>query len=227
MEIIQERLEREYNIDLITTAPTVVYKVKTKKDETLYIDSPAKLPSVSVIDKMYEPIGEVNILVPQSFVGTVMTLCNERRGVQIKMLYVGSQVSLQYEIPMAEIVLDFFDKLKSVSKGYASLDYSFLKYQEAPLVKVDILINGDKVDALAIIIHKDNSDRRGRSLTEKLKEIIPRQMFDIAIQATIGAQIIARSTVKALRKNVIAKCYGGDITRKKKLLEKQKLGKNA
>ena len=225
MEIIQERLEREYNIDLITTAPTVVYKVKTKKDETLYIDSPAKLPSVSVIDKMYEPIGEVNILVPQSFVGTVMTLCNERRGVQIKLLYVGSQVSLQYEIPMAEIVLDFFDKLKSVSKGYASLDYSFLKYQEAPLVKVDILINGDKVDALAIIIHKDNSDRRGRSLTEKLKEIIPRQMFDIAIQATIGAQIIARSTVKALRKNVIAKCYGGDITRKKKLLEKQKAGK--
>jgi len=225
MEIIQERLEREYNIDLITTAPTVVYKIENKKGETIYIDNPTKLPAINTIDKMYEPIGEVNILVPQSYVGTVITLCNERRGVQTKMLYVGTQVSLQYEMPMAEIVLDFFDRLKSVSKGYASLDYNFLKFQEAPLVKVDILINGDKVDALALIIHKSNSERRGRALTEKLKELIPRQMFDIAIQATIGAHIIARSTVKALRKNVTAKCYGGDITRKKKLLEKQKAGK--
>ena len=225
MEIIQERLEREYNIDLITTAPTVVYKIENKKCETIYIDNPTKLPAINTINKMYEPIGEVNILVPQSYVGTVITLCNERRGIQTKMLYVGTQVSLQYEMPMAEIVLDFFDRLKSVSKGYASLDYNFLKFQEAPLVKVDILINGDQVDALSLIVHKSNSERRGRALTDKLKELIPRQMFDIAIQATIGAHIIARSTVKALRKNVTAKCYGGDITRKKKLLEKQKAGK--
>ncbi len=225
MEIIQERLEREYDLNLITTAPTVVYEVVQNDNAIVYIDSPAKLPPLNNISEMREPIVLVNILVPQDYVGAVITLCVERRGVQTKMVYLGNQVSLSYEIPMAEVVLDFFDRLKSVSRGYASLDYSFLRFQAAKLVKLDVLINGDKVDALALIVHKDNSQSRGRDLTDRLKEIIPRQMFDVAIQAAIGNQIIARQTVKALRKNVTAKCYGGDISRKRKLLEKQKAGK--
>ncbi len=225
MEIIQERLEREYNLDLITTAPTVIYEIKTTKGEIIQVDNPAKLPDGSIIDEMREPIVEVNILVPQEHIGNVITLCVEKRGVQKKMDYHGTQVSLNYELPMSEVVLDFFDRLKSTSRGYASLDYHFLRFQAADLVKLDILINGDKVDALASIVHKDKSQQRGRQLTEKMREIIPRQMFDVAIQAAIGNHIIARQTVKALRKNVTAKCYGGDVTRKKKLLEKQKAGK--
>lgn len=225
MEIVQERLEREYNLDLITTAPTVVYEVLTTKGETIHVDNPSKLPVVNYIDEIREPIAKVNILVPQTYLGNVITLCVERRGVQKNLLYLGNQVSLAYEIPMSEIVLDFFDRLKSVSRGYASLDYSFSYFQAADLIKLDILINGDKVDALALIVHRDQSIYKGRQIAEKMQELIPRQMFDVAIQAAIGAHVIARSTVKALRKNVLAKCYGGDISRKRKLLEKQKAGK--
>lgn len=225
MEIVQERLEREYNLNLITTAPTVIYEVVTTKGEVLTVDSPSKLPAVNFIDEIREPIAIANILVPQEHLGSVITLCVERRGSQKSMLFHGNQVALVYELPMAEIVLDFFDKLKSVSRGYASLDYSFDHFQAADLVKVDILINSDRVDALSCIVHREQSQSRGRQVTEKMRELIPRQMFDVAIQAAIGGQIIARSTVKALRKNVTAKCYGGDITRKRKLLEKQKEGK--
>jgi len=225
MEIVQERLEREYNMNLITSAPTVVYEILTTKNEILYIDNPSKLPPSNQIAEIREPIVKAHILVPQHYLGQVITLCVEKRGVQKNLLYLGNQVSLTYEIPMNEVVLDFFDRLKSVSRGYASLDYSFSYFQEADLVKLDLLINGDKVDALAFIIHRDHVQYKGRQLAEKMRELIPRQMFDVAIQAAIGAQIIARSTVKALRKNVIAKCYGGDITRKRKLLEKQKAGK--
>ncbi|HSW69920.1 MAG TPA: translation elongation factor 4 [Gammaproteobacteria bacterium] len=225
MEIVQERLEREYGMNLITTAPTVVYEVVTTKGETLYIDNPSKLPVVNYIEEIREPIATVNILVPQQYLGSVITLCVERRGTQKNMQYLGNQISLAYEIPLAEIVLDFFDRLKSVSRGYASLDYSFSYFQAADLVKLDLMINGDKVDALALIVHREQSQYKGRQLTEKMQELIPRQMFDVAIQAAIGAHIIARSTVKALRKNVLAKCYGGDVSRKRKLLEKQKEGK--
>ncbi len=225
MEIVQERLEREYNLNLITTAPTVVYEVLTTKGEILSIDNPFKLPVLNVISEIREPIVKTNILVPQQYLGQVMTLCIEKRGIQKQLLYLGNQVSLTYEIPMNEVVLDFFDRLKSVSRGYASLDYSFSYFQAADLVKLELLINGEKVDALAFIVHSDQAQFKGRQLTEKMQELIPRQMYDVAIQATIGAHIIARSTVKALRKNVTAKCYGGDITRKRKLLEKQKEGK--
>ncbi len=225
MEIVQERLEREYNMDLITTAPTVVYEVKTTDGETLYVDNPSKLPAVNYIEEIREPIAKVNILVPQQYLGSVMTLCVDRRGMQKNMLYLGNQISLTYEIPMSEIVLDFFDRLKSVSRGFASLDYSFSYFQTADLVRLDLLINGEKVDALALIIHREQSQFKGRQITEKMRELIPRQMFDVAIQAAIGAHVIARTTVKALRKNVLAKCYGGDISRKRKLLEKQKEGK--
>jgi GTP-binding protein LepA len=225
MEIVQERLEREYNLDLITTAPTVVYEIITRKGETCYVDNPSKLPSPSEIEEMHEPIAQANILVPQEYLGNVMTLCIERRGVQKNMQYAGRQVALTYEIPMSEVVLDFFDRLKSVSRGYASLDYAFKYFQAADLVKLDVMINGDKVDALASIVHRDKSQSRGRDLVERMQSIIHRQMFDVAIQAAIGSQIIARQTVKALRKNVTAKCYGGDVSRKRKLLEKQKAGK--
>lgn len=225
MEIVQERLEREYDLDLITTAPTVVYEIVNTNGEVLHIDNPADLPAVNYIAEMREPIVLANILVPQDYLGAVLTLCNERRGVQTKLLYVGKQVSLSYELPMNEVVLDFFDRLKSVSRGYASLDYGFIRFQPADLVKLDILINGDKVDALALIVHRSQADFRGRQLVERLRELIPRQMFEVAIQAAIGARIIARESVKAMRKNVLAKCYGGDITRKRKLLEKQKAGK--
>jgi len=225
MEIIQERLEREYDLDLITTAPTVVYEILSTKDELVYVDNPAKLPDASLVLELREPIAEVNILVPQAHLGSVITLCVERRGVQKKMEYMGVQVSLTYEIPMNEVVLDFFDRLKSVSRGYASLDYGFSHFQVADLIKLNVLINGEVVDALAIIVHRDQARYRGRDLVEKMKELIPRQMFDVAIQAAIGTNVISRATVKALRKNVTAKCYGGDITRKRKLLEKQKAGK--
>jgi GTP-binding protein LepA len=225
MEIVQERLEREYDLDLITTAPTVIYEVLNTRGELLKIDNPASLPPVSEIAEIREPIIMANILVPQDYLGNVINLCIEKRGVQKNMQYLGNQVSLGYEMPMSEIVLDFFDRLKSVSRGYASFDYYFLRFQAAPLVKLDILINGERVDALSLIVHRDISQSRGRSLAVKMKELIPRQMYDVAIQAAIGAQIIARTTVKALRKNVTAKCYGGDITRKRKLLEKQKAGK--
>ncbi|CZF78767.1 translation elongation factor 4 [Grimontia marina] len=225
MEIIQERLEREYNLDLITTAPTVVYEVKKTNGDTLYVDSPAKLPAVNDIEVMGEPIARCNILVPSEYLGNVITLCVEKRGVQVDMVYHGNQVALTYDIPMAEVVLDFFDRLKSTSRGYASLDYNFQRYEASNMVRVDVLLNGDNVDALAIITHKDQAQSRGRDLVEKMKEFIPRQQFDIAIQAAIGNHIIARSTVKQLRKNVTAKCYGGDVSRKKKLLQKQKEGK--
>ncbi|MDD1782916.1 translation elongation factor 4 [Enterovibrio sp. ZSDZ35] len=225
MEIIQERLEREYNLDLITTAPTVVYEVKKTNGDTLYVDSPAKLPAVNDIEIMGEPIARCNILVPSEYLGNVITLCIEKRGVQVDMVYHGNQVALTYDIPMAEVVLDFFDRLKSTSRGYASLDYNFQRYEASNMVRVDVLLNGDNVDALAIITHKDQAQTRGRDLVEKMKEFIPRQQFDIAIQAAIGNHIIARSTVKQLRKNVTAKCYGGDVSRKKKLLQKQKEGK--
>jgi GTP-binding protein LepA len=225
MEIVQERLEREYDLDLLTTAPTVVYEILTTKDEVLHVDNPAKLPVPNFIAEMREPIVQANMLVPQEYLGAVITLCNEKRGVQTKMLYVGKQVSLSYELPMNEVVLDFFDRLKSLSRGYASLDYHFVRFQAADLVKLDILINGDKVDALALVVHRAQSQYRGRQLAERLRELIPRQMFEVAIQAAIGAHVIARETVKALRKNVLAKCYGGDVSRKRKLLEKQKAGK--
>jgi GTP-binding protein LepA len=225
MEIVQERLEREYDVDLITTAPTVIYEVITQTGETLMVDNPAKLPENGTIDEIREPIIRANILVPETYVGNVITLCIEKRGVQKDMQYVGRQVSLHYEMPLNEVVLDFFDRLKSVSRGFASFDYEFLRFQEAALIKLDVLINGEKVDALSMIVHKDSSQRRGHDLVEKMKELIPRQMFEIAIQAAIGSKIIARSTVKAIRKDVTAKCYGGDISRKKKLLEKQKAGK--
>ncbi len=225
MEIIQERLEREYDLDLITTAPTVIYEVVKTSGEVVQVDNPSKLPDPGEIDEMREPIATANILVPQEYLGNVLTLCVERRGVQKDMQFLGHQVSLTFELPMAEVVLDFFDRLKSVSRGFASLDYSFSHFQPAKLARLDILINGEKVDALAIIVHKEQAPYRGRALVEKMQELIPRQMFDVAIQAALGGQIIARSTVKALRKNVLAKCYGGDVSRKKKLLEKQKAGK--
>ncbi len=225
MEIIQERLEREYNLDLITSSPTVVYEVLLHGGEIVYVDNPSKLPDPGQIEEIREPICEAHILVPNEYVGNVMKLSQDKRGVQLNMQYVGKQVSLTYELPMAEVVLDFFDRLKSASRGYASLDYGFKHYQVASVVRLDILINGERVDALAIMAHHNQAQYRGRELVEKLKELIPRQMFEVAIQAAIGAHVIARSTVKALRKNVLAKCYGGDISRKKKLLEKQKAGK--
>ena len=225
MEIVQERLEREYNLSLITTAPTVIYQVVLNNGEVVMVDSPSRLPPTANIAEMREPIVLASILVPQDYLGNVISLCVEKRGVQKDMQFIGRQVSLNYELPMNEVVLDFFDRLKSVSRGYASLDYHFLRFEKSNLVRLDILINGDKVDALAIIVHRDHAQSKGRLLTEKMKELIPRQLYDVAIQAAIGGQIVSRQTVKALRKNVTAKCYGGDVTRKKKLLEKQKAGK--
>jgi len=225
MDIVQERLEREYQLDLVTSAPTVVYEVLRTDGAIEYVDNPAKLPVVTEIEEIREPIILANILVPPDHVGAVLKLCNDKRGSQKKMLYLGTQVSLQYELPLAEVVLDFFDRLKSVSRGYASFDYDFSHFQKAPLVKLDILINGERVDALSIIVHRENAYQRGRELVDKMHELIPRQMFEVAVQAAIGGSIIARATVKALRKNVLAKCYGGDVTRKRKLLEKQKEGK--
>ena len=225
MEIIQERLEREYDLDLITTAPTVVFEVVTKSGEILSVDNPSKLPDIGMVDAMREPLVEANILVPQEYLGAVITLCVEKRGMQKDIQYLGGQVSVRYELPMNEVVMDFFDRLKSVSRGFASLDYSFVRFQEANLVRLDILINTVRVDALALIVHRDTAHHKGRAIAEKMKELIPRQMFDVAIQAAIGGQVVSRTTVKALRKNVTAKCYGGDISRKKKLLEKQKAGK--
>lgn len=225
MEIVQERLEREYNLDLISTAPTVIYQVTTQKGETLLIDNPAHLPLPSQIKEMYEPIVRANILVPQDYLGSIINLCIERRGIQVNMTYSGRQVSVTYDIPMSEVVSDFFDRLKSVSRGYASLDYNFLRFEEADLVKMDILINSERVDALSVIVHRSAAHGRGKIIAEKMRELIPRQMFDVAIQAALGSHIIARQTVKALRKNVIAKCYGGDVSRKRKLLDKQKKGK--
>ncbi|PTN54615.1 translation elongation factor 4 [Stenotrophomonas panacihumi] len=225
MEIVQERLEREYNLDLISTAPTVIYEVLKTDGSVVMMDNPAKLPPVNYVDEIREPIIRANILTPEEYIGNIIKLCEEKRGSQLGINYLGSQVQISYELPMAEVVLDFFDKLKSVSRGYASLDYSFVRFEAGPFVRVDVLINGDKVDALSLIAHRSHADRRGRELCEKMKDLIPRQMFDVAIQAAIGAQIIARTTVKAMRKNVLAKCYGGDVSRKKKLLEKQKEGK--
>ncbi|MGH8285103.1 MAG: translation elongation factor 4 [Steroidobacteraceae bacterium] len=225
MDIVQERLEREYELDLVTSAPTVVYEVARVDGTVEYVDNPAKLPGPNEIEEIREPIILANILVPPDHVGAVLKLCNDKRGAQKKMLYLGSQVSLQYELPLAEVVLDFFDRLKSASRGYASFDYEFSHFQAAPLVKLDILINGDRVDALSIIIHRESAYDRGRELVDKMQELIPRQMFEVAVQAAIGTHVIARATVKALRKNVLAKCYGGDVTRKRKLLEKQKEGK--
>ncbi|QET01091.1 MULTISPECIES: translation elongation factor 4 [Cupriavidus] len=225
MEIVQERLEREFDMDLITTAPTVVYQVQLRDGSMVTVENPAKMPDPSKIEAILEPIVTVNLYMPQDYVGSVITLCTQKRGSQINMSYHGKQVQLTYEIPMAEIVLDFFDRLKSVSRGYASMDYEFKEYRPSDVVKVDILINSDKVDALSVIVHRSNSQYRGREVAAKMREIIPRQMYDVAIQAAIGANIIARENVKALRKNVLAKCYGGDISRKKKLLEKQKAGK--
>ena len=225
MEIIQERLEREYDLDLITSAPTVIYEVVKKNGEVVMVDNPSALPDVGDVEEMREPIARAHILVPQDYLGNVITLCVEKRGVQKDMQFLGSQVSVTYDLPMAEVVLDFFDRLKSVSRGYASLDYSFERFEAANLVRLDVLINGERVDALAIILHRDHVQFRGRALTEKMKELIPRQMFDVAIQAAVGSKVVARQTVKALRKNVTAKCYGGDASRKRKLLEKQKAGK--
>ena len=225
MEIVQERLEREFGMDLITTAPTVVYEVILKNGDMLMVDNPSKMPDPARIEEVREPIVTVNLYMPQEYVGPIMTLCNQKRGIQMDMHYHGKQVRLVYELPMAEIVLDFFDKMKSISRGYASMEYEFKEYRSSDVVKVDMLINGDKVDALAIIVHRANSQYRGRAVAAKMRELIPRQMFDVAIQAAIGSTIISRENVKALRKNVLAKCYGGDITRKRKLLEKQKAGK--
>lgn len=225
LEIVQERLEREFDMDLITTAPTVVYRVLMKNGEEIEVENPSKLPEAGTYETLFEPIITSTILVPQEFVGNVMTLCNQKRGVQINMQYMGRQVMLTYDMPLNEVVLDFFDKLKSTSRGYASVDYHFKEFRPADLVKLDILVNGDKVDALSLIVHSQSARIKGRELAEKMRQLIPRQMFDIAIQAAIGSQIIARENIKALRKNVLAKCYGGDITRKKKLLEKQKAGK--
>ena len=225
MEIVQERLEREYDLDLVTTAPTVVYELMQTDGEVIKLDNPARLPATNKIEEIREPIIRANILTPEEYIGNIIKLCEEKRGSQIGITYLGSQVQIAYELPMAEVVLDFFDRLKSVSRGYASLDYHFLRFEAGPFVRVDVLINGDKVDAMSMILHRAHADRRGRDLCERMRELIPRQMFDVAIQAAVGSQIIARSTVKAMRKNVLAKCYGGDATRKKKLLEKQKEGK--
>jgi GTP-binding protein LepA len=225
MEIVQERLEREYNLDLITTAPTVIFEVEMTNGDVLQIDNPSKLPPVNEINELREPIIAANILVPEKHVGAVMKLCIEKRGVQRQMRYLGGQVSLEYELPLSEVVMDFFDRLKSVSRGFASFDYHFVRFSAAPLVRLDVLINRERVDALSVIVHRGNADFRGRDLVERMRKLIPRQMFDVAIQAAVGSQIISRSTVKALRKNVTAKCYGGDVSRKRKLLEKQKAGK--
>jgi GTP-binding protein LepA len=225
MEIVQERLEREYNLNLVTTAPTVIYELLTTDGAIMPLDNPAKLPPSPKVAEIREPIILANILTPPDYVGNVIKLCEEKRGVQRGINYLGSQVQISYELPMAEVVLDFFDRLKSVSRGYASLDYHFLRFEAGPFVRLDVLINGDRVDAMSFICHRQHADRRGREICEKMRELIPRQMFDVAIQAAVGAQVIARSTVKAMRKNVLAKCYGGDATRKKKLLEKQKEGK--
>jgi GTP-binding protein LepA len=225
MEIIQERLEREYDLDLITTAPTVIYEVLKKNGQVVMVDNPSSMPDPGELEETREPIARVNILVPQEHLGNVISLCAEKRGIQKDMQFLGQQVSLNWEIPMSEVVLDFFDRLKSVSRGFASLDYSFDRFEAANLVKLDVLINGDRVDALALIVHRDIAQNRGRQLVDKMQELIPRQMFDVAIQAAIGGHVIARQTVKALRKNVTAKCYGGDVSRKRKLLEKQKAGK--
>jgi GTP-binding protein LepA len=225
MDIVQERLEREYDLELISSAPTVIYEVLLTDGSVVNVDNPTKLPPQDRIAELREPIITANILVPPDYVGAVLTLCSEKRGVQRKMLFLGSQVSLQYDLPLAEVVLDFFDRLKSASRGYASFDYDFHCFRTAPLVKLDVLINGDPVDALSLIVHKDNAYARGRELVDKMQELIPRQMFEVAVQAAIGSHIIARASVKAMRKNVLAKCYGGDITRKRKLLEKQKAGK--
>lgn len=225
MEIVQERLEREYDLDLITTAPTVVYQVETTGGERVEIHNPADLPPINKIDEILEPIIQANILLPEEYIGAVISLCIEKRGVQKDMQFLGKQVSLVFELPLSEVVLDFFDRMKSVSRGYASFDYEFLRFEPSNLVKLDVLINGEKVDALSLIVHRSNADYRGRELASKMKELIPRQMFDVAIQAAIGSNVVARTNVKALRKNVTAKCYGGDMTRKRKLLEKQKAGK--
>ncbi|HZF15630.1 MAG TPA: translation elongation factor 4 [Steroidobacteraceae bacterium] len=225
MDIVQERLEREYHLELVTSAPTVVYEVAKTDGSVEYVENPAKLPATVEIAELREPIITAHILVPPDHVGAVLGLCTEKRGVQKKMQYLGSQVALEYQLPMADVVLDFFDRLKSASRGYASFDYEFSHFQAAPLVKLDILINGDKVDALSIIVHRDNAYNRGRELVDKMQELIPRQMFEVAVQAAIGGNVVARATVKALRKNVLAKCYGGDVSRKRKLLEKQKEGK--
>jgi len=225
MDIVQERLEREYDMDLITTAPTVVYQVLLRDGTLLEIENPSKLPDLSKVEEIREPIITATILTPQDYVGPVLTLCTERRGMQKNMQYVGRQVLLTYELPLAEVVMDFFDRLKSVSRGYASLDYDFKEFRAADVVKLDILINGERVDALSVMVHRSNAVHRGREVAAKMRSLIPRQMFDVAVQAAIGAQVIARENIKALRKNVLAKCYGGDVTRKKKLLEKQKAGK--
>jgi GTP-binding protein LepA len=225
MDIVQERLEREYDLDLVTTAPTVIYEVELNDGEIMSLENPARLPEAGKITEVREPIIEANILVPQDYVGAVIGLCEEKRGTQKGMQFIGGQVSIRYELPLSEVVLDFFDRLKSASRGYASFDYHFMRFQAGPFVRIDVLINGERVDALSLIVHREQAQRRGRELAVKMKELIPRQMFDVAIQSAIGSQVIARTTVKALRKNVTAKCYGGDVTRKRKLLEKQKAGK--
>jgi GTP-binding protein LepA len=225
MDIVQERLEREYGVHLITTAPTVIYEVETTDGEVMSLENPAKLPAANKVAEIREPIIEAGILVPQDYVGAIISLCEEKRGAQKALQYLGGQVSIRYELPLSEVVLDFFDRLKSVSRGYASFDYHFVRFQVGSFVRLDMLINGDRVDALSLIVHRDQAQRRGRELAIRMKELIPRQMFDVAIQSAIGSQVIARTTVKALRKNVTAKCYGGDVTRKRKLLEKQKAGK--